>query len=112
MAETPEFSGLPYGENQKVNDLVDEDAVDAELFGDDEEDYVPANEDEAFLLAPTDRPDEPLTQGVPFGPGLDSTRFAFATDDDLLDRLAEKVRANAAADPQARAWAAQRAKGL
>lgn len=111
----PEFEGLAYGENVAANQLATDADVDAELFGDgteDEDDFQPADEDEEFLFGPTDRPDEPLTAGVGFGPGIDATRHAFASDSDMLDRLAEKISANAATDPAARAWAAQRAKGL
>lgn len=32
----------------------------------------PANPEEEFLYSPTLRPDEPITQGAPFGPGTGS----------------------------------------
>jgi hypothetical protein len=104
----PMFKGLPYGENVEANEAD----IDDELFGDDEDDYTPAGAEEEFLLGPTDRPDEPLTAGVGFGPGADATRFAVESDGELLGRVAERIIADPAADPQAKAWAAKRAKGL
>ena len=112
MAETPEYSGLPYGSNQAVNDVVDDSAVDEELFGEPEDDFTPAGPEEEFLFSPTDRPDEPLTAGAGFGPGADGTRHAVESDADVLTRMAERIAANPSSDPQARAWAAKRTKGL
>lgn len=102
-----DFKGLPYGSNEDVNAVSDE-----ELFGEPDEEPLPEGPDGEFLFSPSDRPGEPLTAGAPFGPGPDATRFTFEADSDLLDRFAERVAANPGSDPQAKAWAAKRAKGL
>jgi hypothetical protein len=108
--QTPpiDFRGLPYG----AEGAIDEAAEDMELFGEPDEEPDEGGPDEEFLFGGTDRPMEPLTAGAPFGPGMDATRFAFESDQDILDGLAARVSANPQADSQAKAWAATRAKGL
>ena len=44
------------------------------------------------LFAPTTRPDEPLTAGMPFGPGKGPDPFATDTGDPELDTLRELYR--------------------
>lgn len=36
--------------------------------------YQPQGDEESFLFGPTDRPDEPITAGLPFGEGPDVSR--------------------------------------
>lgn len=97
----PMPKGLPYGENEEAQDL-------ASMLDDDDEEYTPQSPEEAFLLAPSDRPAEPLTAGAPFGPGADATQYAVESSGDLLRFVAEKIRTDDSADPQAKAWAARR----
>lgn len=108
----PAYEGLSYGQNAAANKLATDADVDAELFGDDEEDYTPAGPEEEFLYGPTDRPDEPVTAGVGFGPGADGTRHSFESGATVLDKLAERIAADPTADTQAKAWANKRKQGL
>ena len=53
---------MAQGDAAQVNDLVG-------LIPPDNPPYQPAGESDQFLFSPTDRPAEPFTQGLPFGPG-------------------------------------------
>lgn len=44
------------------------------------------------LLAPTARPDQPVTAGAPFGPGSNAGSFMPSPDDQAIDRLRVVVR--------------------
>lgn len=73
--ETPpsRFSGLPYGTNALVNEesepFNDVEDPARDLVNPEEQDFAPANDDEAFLFSGTDRPGESLTAGMGFGAG-------------------------------------------
>lgn len=54
-----DVTGLPYGENQEVNEIAGEAPLAA----------APAAPRATPLGAPSDRPEEPVTSGVPIGPG-------------------------------------------
>ena len=107
----PAFEGLPYGQNKAANDFATDADVDAELFGDPEDDYSPTP-DEQMLFGPTDRPDEPITAGVGFGDGPDATRHTFESDGDVLASISRRILADPTADPQAKAFANRKLAGL
>jgi hypothetical protein len=110
----PLYEGLPYGANSLANDMS-EDIPEDDLFDDgfDElADFAPASTSEQFLFSGTDRPDEPITQGMTFGAGADFTRFAHETNDDLLNRVADKFQADPAAPKEVRAFAERVKRGF
>ena len=43
------------------------------------------------ILRPTDRPDEPITTGLPFGPGANFLRLPNETDDRYRSRIASSL---------------------
>jgi hypothetical protein len=55
-----------------------------------EEEDVSGGYDEA-LFAPSHRPDEPLTQGAPFGPGADFTPYSYESDQEFMARVAREL---------------------
>jgi hypothetical protein len=100
---------LDYGDAAQANALmgfVDE----AEL--DDEGDvFVPSGEEEDFIFGPSGRPDEPITQGAPFGAGSDFLRSAYESDEAFTQRIASQI-ANAPSSPgEARGFARRLLEG-
>jgi hypothetical protein len=59
--------------------------------------------DEA-LFAPTDRPDEPITAGVPFGPGPGITRLPSETDRAFALRVADLLEQRPEVSERLRAY--------
>lgn len=73
---------LPYGSAKELNDSLK--GIDMQLQSVDQMvtqgDYSPANADpevDELMFRPTDRPQEPVTQGAPVGPG---SNFVVARD--------------------------------
>lgn len=111
---TPSFQRgeeLPQGAATEVESLLaalplpPEDDQDFE-----EEEFQPANDEEAFLLSASDRPSEPITAGAPFGPGRDFPTGAFESESDLRDRIASEFEASDSAE--LRAYALRVRRGL
>lgn len=75
------------------------------------EPYAPTGDEEEFLYSQTDRPAEPLTQGVPAGPGADFTRHAIETDDDFKHRVAASILSRPGVSRETKAWATRAAAG-
>src|SRR5438874_762089 len=50
------------------------------------EPHQPANPEEQFLFSQSDRPNEPITHGAPFGPGANTVRGAFSSDADVVQQ--------------------------
>ena len=98
---------LAYGQANALNSLTG-------LVGPVEqpEPYAPSGDEEEFLYAQTDRPEEPLTQGVPVGPGAPTTRHAYVSDEDLAVRVARQASADPAAPKSIRKWAARALEGF
>lgn len=69
----PSYQGLPYGTNALANDQS-QDLPDASVDDEAYDEMANATPDpgQEFLLSPTDRPNEPFTQGMPFGPGTNA----------------------------------------
>jgi hypothetical protein len=106
--ETPpiDFKSVGYDTADQANEL-------AGMFptGQDQPDYVPANEAEKFLFGPTDRPNEPITAGAPFGAGPAAAPSAYESPDQLLSRVAQEIGGTPGAAPELRAFAARVARG-
>ena len=75
------------------------------------EPYTPVGDEEEFLYAETDRPAEPLTQGVPVGPGADFTKYAVETAEQFKLRVANALAAQQDAAPEVRAFLARIQRG-
>ena len=74
------------------------------------EPYTPVGDEEEFIYAETDRPAEPLTQGVPVGPGSDFTRHGIEDDDAFRERVAGQL--STSGSREARALAERLRQGL
>lgn len=106
----PQFKGLPYGFNDQANAMSEtvaqqEDfpafaAPDDSQTAGSEPDFQPAGDEEAFLFGATDRPDEPVTSGVPFGPGADFSRYSYESDNEFLARVSKQLESNPSKDVQ------------
>jgi hypothetical protein len=59
---------------------------------------------DALLFGPSDRPDEPVTHGAPFGPGASFTAEPDETQRSFLLRVADSLDASPAATAQARRY--------
>lgn len=110
---TPAFqrgNSLPYGGAQQANNAAASIDNHPDLT---QPPYDPRTElgnqspVEAFLTSPTDRPNEPATAGVPFGPGPNYTRYAYESDQDFMLRVASSVAADPAATPAVKAFLAR-----
>ena len=107
-APAPVFTGLPYGENALVNQMseaIPDDEPFVEPGFDELAGFEPGDDKTAFLFSETDRPDEPLTQGMGFGPGADFSRHAHESNADLLNRVADSIASDVSAPKEARAFA-------
>jgi len=91
-----QMTGMPYGENAEYMDLQSSAPVAAtpSVSNTRSRNIVPAGPTVAAtpLFAPTNRPDEPVTAGAPFGPGPNGAPDAQPT-------LAEAFRRMAMNDP-------------
>ncbi len=108
------YQGLPYGANAVANAGIDAaEDMDQEVDEgfDEQDEFQPADEDEAFLFSPTDRPDEPVTSGMSFGAGSDFSRFAHESNADMLNRVADSITTDPAASKEVRAFAARVKRG-
>lgn len=94
---------LAYGEAASANDLIAQLGPNVE----DDELYQPAGAEEEFLFGPTDRPEEPITAGAPFGPGPSVTRARFSGEPQMAASVAAQIRSSANVSKEARAWAAR-----
>jgi hypothetical protein len=115
--QTPEvqFKGLPYGDNQDINDQLD--AVPDFAMADQgepppDQQEGPSTPETDFLFGPSDRPDEPITAGVPVGPGPDVTRRLYETDEQFLGRVARTLVSAPGADRSLQAFAKKVERGL
>lgn len=98
-------AALAQGDAAQVNDLVG-------LIPPDNPPYQPAGESDQFLFSPTDRPAEPFTQGLPFGPGANATRESYQSDEDLVRQVAGQAAKDPAAPKSMKAFAARALEGM
>lgn len=107
----PAFEAQGYGTAQQANDLAG-----MFPFASDSsapvEDYQPQTPEEKFLFGPSDRPNEPITHGAPFGAGSSHAPAAYESDDALISRVATQVASSPTANPDLKAFAARVAAGL
>lgn len=68
---------------------------------------------DAFIGGPTQRPNEPLTAGVPIGPGPNFVRLAGESDQQYRERVGTSIlqQSALAADPQMRSFALRLMEG-
>jgi hypothetical protein len=114
-APAPVFTGLPYGENALMNQMSEAIPEDDALFDDGYDELAglePADDQTAFLFSQTDRPDEPLTAGMPFGEGPNVSKFHPEREAAFIRRIARDVAASPAADKAVRAWAQRAERGF
>jgi hypothetical protein len=73
----------------------------------DEEDEQLADLNEGMdevLFAPTDRPGEPLTEGMPFGPGSSFVPRPGESEEEFIERIATAIDASPTATAGAKDW--------
>lgn|SRR3990167_7469025 len=70
-----------------------------------------ASTEEAFLYSGTDRPDEPVTAGHPFGEGPDFSSRGFESPDELKRRVVLGMLKKPGAPPEVIALAKRIARG-
>lgn len=94
---------LPYGDASAANALIGL----APISGAVEDDvaFEPSGEEESYIFGPSDRPNEPITAGAPFGPGGNVSRAAISLDADAVRRVADQITANRTSSPEARRFA-------
>lgn len=115
MAPTPKVkrgSGvnqIPYGGVGAINDAYAEANALLQQLDDeagDEQEYTPAlddQEEDDLMFRPTDRPDEPVTEGLPFGPGSNFRKRA----QDPKTTFAKQVLSNPGSSPGDKAFASR-----
>ena len=96
---------LAYGAAARVNRL----SIPAPF---DETEFKPSSPEELFAFAATDFPNEPLTAGVPFGPGPNMVLRPPTSDKDALRRVAERMAALPGQSREVKAFIARVQKGL
>ena len=96
---------LAQGDAAQVNELVG-------LVPPDRQDYQPQGDAQNFLFAPSDRPKEPFSQGLPFGPGASVVPGAGETDDQLVQRVANEALKDPAAPKQLKDFANRALNGM
>ena len=113
------YQGLPYGENALANEMSqaipDEDDLDFLDDGYDElADFQPVDDQEAFLFSETDRPNEPLTAGMSFGPGnnVSSAVLRGESNQQFAMRVAQELTAAGGQIKGVQAFADRIARGL
>lgn len=89
-------NNLAYGEAGAANSLVGLAAPVREP-----EPYAPAGDEEEFLYSQTERPAEPMTTGVPVGPGADFTRHAIEDEDTFRQRVAGQLATSSTREARA-----------
>lgn len=108
---------LPKGAAQAANELEDElmpfDQQLLDVEDDDEEDeFVPSNEEDAFIFGPSGRPDEPITAGLPMGAGPNVSSLPFETREEFVNRVATRLETEVGNIPGLKKAIAKLRKGL
>ena len=119
----PQGTELPKGAATQLNEaaaIIEEDTEEdldlGEEFAPDEFDFEeeegPAvTGDLAALFAPSDRQEEPLTAGMPQGPGAPETPRAAEGPRAFLRRVASRMAASPSASSEVKDWAFRVAEG-
>ncbi len=95
---------LPWGEAAQVNDLV------GLVPPPDQPDFQPQGDQQQFLYGPSDRPQEPFSHGLPFGPGADIT--SPDTEQQFREATARQLSQSPNQSPEVKAFIAKMAQGL
>jgi hypothetical protein len=117
QVRSPEYKrgdSLAYGQASQANRMAPTLADHIDELNANEpppEDFSPSGEDN-FLFAPTDRPEEPVSAGAPFGAGPDFTKYAYESDEQFLQRSLGTLASQPGAFPEVKQLAAKNAKGL
>src|SRR2546427_554516 len=87
---TPEFkqgTDLPYGGAQAANSLMG-------MVGplNPPEPHQPQGPEDQFLFSQSDRPNEPVTSGAPFGAGANVVHGSFQSDDEVVAQVAQQLQ--------------------
>ncbi len=111
------YQGLPYGANAVANAGIDAaEDMDQEVDEgfDEQDEFQPADEEEAFLFSPTDRPDEPLTTGMGFGPGpnVASAVVQGESRTQFAQRIGQQMQAEGENSPGMKKFLAAAERGL
>jgi hypothetical protein len=88
------ISGLPYGQGQETMTQQ----MSAPMAGSPTGPMLPAI---TALTAPTERPNEPMTHGMDFGPGAGSEALNLPTEKPLSETLANMIQYDSTGDVQA-----------
>src|SRR3954468_15903425 len=97
---------LPWGEAAQVNDLV------GLVPPPDEQSYQPQTEQDQFIYGPSDRPQEPFSHGLPFGPGANFVPDQGEGDDAFVKRIASQALNDPAAPKQMKQFAQRALNGM
>jgi len=97
---------LGYGEAAQVNDLV------GLVPPPEDQTFTPSTDQENFIFAPSDRPNEAATHGLPFGPGAPTTPHAYESDDQMVQRVAADISQDPNAPAILKQFAARAREGL
>lgn len=112
QVRSPEYergASLPYGAATRANAQ----RPFLGLGAGDEEDWTPSTPEEVFLFSPTDRPNEPVTAGAPFGPGPNFVSRPVEDERAFLGRIGQAVAATPLADnPEVKGFLDKLARGL
>jgi hypothetical protein len=68
------------------------------------ESFQPQSPEQEFLYSQTDRPNEPITHGAPFGPGPSLAVAASESPQETLQRIGQQVGESAYATPEVQAF--------
>ncbi len=97
---------LPWGEAAQVNDAI------GLIPPPDENNFTPQGDAESFLFSPTDRPNEPVTAGQPYGAGPAAMAGQHESDDQFVARIAAQVKQDPAAPKSLRQFAERALNGM
>lgn len=105
-------SELGYGQATAANDMVDMAEVpseDPQMPMVTEEQFVPQNPEDMFLFSGTDKPDEPITAGAPFGPG--PMGRPYETSGQFIQRVSGVLARTSNVPPEVKAFLDRAAAG-
>ncbi len=74
--------------------------------------YQPQGEQDQFIYGPSDRPQEPFSHGLPFGPGANFTADAGESDDAFVKRIAAQAQNDPNAPKQMKQFAQRALNGM
>ena len=109
---------LPQGAAGQANALLSSGAMPfddqtADLIDDeDDEAFSPADDEEAFIFGASDRPSEPITAGMPLGPGPSMVPLPNESRTEFVGRVATRLETEFSNVPGMKKAIAKMRKGL